>query len=129
MLRAFRQHQREAASLHRGDHVTADQLIPARMLSQCLVEPLELDSGVCRCEVRRPEARRANQNVVNKRPRGRLLPGVVTVAHRTALHEDDRLMAVLARGRGGEAGNVARLGATGDQFKAARRQMMAMWWM
>src|ERR1017187_8808621 len=96
------------------------------MLCQSLIEPLELDSRVCRCKVRRTEARRANQDVVSKRSQGRLLPSIVAVAHRAALHENNWLMAVLPRGRSGEAGHVARCGAAGDQFKAARRQMMAL---
>ena len=125
MLRALRQHQRKTTSLCRRDYVPADQPVAVRVLGQSLVQPLELDSRVCCWEVRRAEARGANQHMVSERPRGRLLPGVVTVAHRAALHEDDRLMAVFARGRGGEAGNIARFGAAGDQFKAARREMVA----
>ena len=125
MFGALRQHQWKTTRLRCRDHVPADQLIAGRILGQGLVEPLELDSRIGGCEVRRAEARRANQDVVSERPRGCLLPGVVTVAHRAALHENDRLMAVLARGRGGEAGDVARLGAAGDQFKAARREMVA----
>ena len=97
MLRAFCQHQWKATGLCCGDHVPADQLIAARILGQSIVEPLELGSRICRWEVQRTEARRANQDVMSKRPQSRLLPGVVTVSHRAALHEYNRLMAILAR--------------------------------
>src|ERR1039457_6011405 len=96
------------------------------MLCQRLIEPLELDSRVCRCKVRRTEARRANQDVVSKRSQGRLLPSIVAVAHRAALHENNWLMAVLPRGRSGEAGHVARFGAAGGQVKASRREKMGL---
>ena len=126
MFRALRQHQWKTTRLHRGDYVPADQLVAARILGQRLVEPLELDSRIGCCEVRRAKARRANQDVMSERPKRRLLPGVDAVAHRAALHENDRVMAVLARDRGGEAGDVACLGTAGDQFKAARREMVAL---
>src|ERR1035438_5110149 len=126
MLRALRQHQWKTAGLGCRDDILADQMIARGILGQSLVEPLELGSRICRWEVRRAEACGANQDVVSERPCGCLLTGVVAVAHRAALHENDRLMAVFTRGRGGETGNVVRLGAAGDQFKAAGREMVAL---
>jgi hypothetical protein len=100
VLRALRQHQREATGLGCGDHVVTDQLIAAWALSQRLIESLELGSRIGGWEIRRAEARRANQHMVSEWPSGRLFAGVVTEAHGAALHENDGLMAVFARGRG-----------------------------
>lgn len=119
------QHQRKTTGLGCGDHVVTDQLIAAWALGQSLVEPLELGSRIGGWKIRRTEACWTHQHVVNEWPRGRLLAGVVTEAHGAALHENNRLMAVFARGRGRETGNVARLGPAGDQFKAAGGEMVA----
>src|ERR1019366_4663601 len=106
--------------------VPTDHLVAAGMLGQSFVEPLKLGSRVCCWDVRRAEACGPNQHMVSERPKSRLLPGVVTVAYRAALHENDRLMAVFARCRGREASDVACFGAACDQFKTTGRQMVAL---
>ena len=46
--------------------------------------------------------------------------------HRTALHEDDRMMAVLARDRCRQSRDESRFGPPDDLFEAVRRQMVAL---
>ena len=69
----------------------------------------------------RPKASRAHDHLVRERPRGRLLSGVDAIPHRAALHEDDRMMAVLARDGGRQAGDEPRLGSAGHLFEAVGR--------
>ena len=46
--------------------------------------------------------------------------------HRPALHEDDRMMAVLASDRGGQSQDESRLGPADDLLEAAGREMVAL---
>ena len=70
------------------------------------------------------ERRWADQHAVRKGSLGRLLLGVNAVSNRSAVHEDDRVMAVLARQGGGQPRDVSRLGAPGNLLKAGRREMV-----
>ncbi|MFZ0502049.1 MAG: hypothetical protein WAM52_23210 [Steroidobacteraceae bacterium] len=49
---------------------------------------------------------------------------VDAISNRAALHEDDRVMAILARYGGRETHREPRLGPTSDQLEAARRQVV-----
>jgi hypothetical protein len=80
---------------------------------------------VFRLRVGKTERRMANADVVIERPPRGLGAGVDTFAHRTALHEYDRVVTVFTGHRRRKAKHVAGLGAPGDQLKAHRRQMMA----
>jgi hypothetical protein len=64
--------------------------------SQLLVERLKFDALVRSRTSVRLERRRLNQHQVLERARGRLCAGVYLMSNRTALHEDDRMVAVLA---------------------------------
>src|SRR5438034_1018198 len=46
------------------------------------------------------------------------------VTHRPALHKDNRMMSVFASDRRRKPCDIARFGASRDQFKTCRRQMM-----
>src|SRR5882672_6958000 len=70
------------------------------------------------------ESCRADDHMMSKWTRRCLLPSVDTMPDRPALHEDDGMMAVLARDGGGEAGNELGLGPARNQFKAASRHVM-----
>jgi hypothetical protein len=55
---------------------------------------------------------------------GGLLACVDAIAHGAARHEDDRLTAILACHRGGEAENIAGLGLACDLFEGDGREMV-----
>ena len=126
MLRPFRQHQRKTARLHRSDHVCADHLIPARSLGQCFVNTLKFSPRIRCRDVRGTEACWTHEHVVREGPETRLPSGIHTVAHRSALHEHNRMMAVLASDGSGEPCDIARFGPAGDEFKTSGWQMMAL---
>ena len=57
---------------------------------------------------------------------GGLRSGIDAVAYRAALHEDDGMVAILARDRRRQTQNVPGLGATGRELEADGRQVMAL---
>ena len=59
-----------------------------------------------------------------ERPFGGLPAGIDTEPHRSALHEDDGMMPVLAGYRGGQAEDIPRLAATRHRLEAYRRQVV-----
>ena len=71
------------------------------------------------------KARLAKADLVTERSRGCLGLGVDAVAHRPTLHEDDRMVPVLAGDRGRQAENVAGLGSARDKLEADGREMVA----
>ena len=60
-----------------------------------------------------------------ERPSRRLPSRIDAMPHRTALHEDDRVVSVLPRHRGRQPGHEPRLRPSGDQLEAVRGQMVA----
>jgi hypothetical protein len=62
---------------------------------------------------------------MGKRSRSRLELGAHPMTDRTALHEDDRVVAVLPSDGGGKTEHVLRAGASRDLFKAVSRQVVA----
>src|SRR5262245_53317174 len=60
-----------------------------------------------------------------KGPQRRLTFRVDTMPDRTALHEDNRLVAVLPRDGRRQAEDESRLGAPGDLLEAMRREVVA----
>jgi hypothetical protein len=73
----------------------------------------------------RAKIRRTNEDVVRKRSRGGLALRVNAMTDRAALHENDRVMPVLASNRRGQTGYELRFGSAGDQLKAAGAKMVA----
>ena len=76
--------------------------------------------GRCDCA----KTRRTDENVVRERSRGGLALRVNAMTNRAALHEDDRVMSILASNRRGQTGHELRFGSAGDQLKASG----ARWW-
>jgi hypothetical protein len=68
----------------------------------------------------------SESNTVLDAALGSLGSGIDAVAHRTALHEDDGMVAILARDRCRQTKNMPGLGATGGKFEADGRQVMAL---
>src|SRR5439155_24785660 len=75
--------------------------------------------------VRRAEPRGSDEDMVREGSLSRLAPWVDLMADRTALHEDNRVMTVLASHGGGQAHHEFRPGPPRHQFKAAGGKMMA----
>ena len=66
-----------------------------------------------------------NQDRMPEWPRGSLHLCIDAMAHRSTLHENDRLMAVLACDGSGQPGDELRPGVPDDLLKTVRRQMVA----
>ena len=93
--------------------------------NQFVIKLMKLDSRIDMGVSRRPECGRANKNrMVEWMSRGLLL-GVDKMTDGPALHEDNRVMAILARHSCGQSGNKFRLCPARHLFKAIRRQMVA----
>ena len=73
-----------------------------------------------------PETGLANPDLVTEGARGSLGLGIDTIAHWAALHEDDRMVAILARDGGGEPQHISCLRATRDELETDGRKMVAL---
>ena len=125
VLVAFGQDQRRTTVTHGSN--TSSQIAPISglVLDQKLVERLELDPfiGIRRsCSDR---TRSDEEDRVVERSGRRLRPGVDPMPNGTALHEDDRMVTVLARHRRGQAQDESRLRLSDHLFEAAGRQVVA----
>ena len=67
-----------------------------------------------------------NDDGVSERPQGGLRLRINAMPYRPALHEDDRLMTVLARDGRRQSEHESSLRAAGDLFEAVGRQMVAL---
>jgi hypothetical protein len=108
---------RRAAVFERRQDVVKDQIISCGVLSELCVQLLD-----CRLLIRLTSRKLKfsapeNDFVVGRSSR-RLLPGIDAMTDRTALHEDDRVVAVLPRHRGRQPEHVSGLGRSCDGFKA-----------
>src|SRR6185503_4763302 len=96
------------------------------MARQGRIEVLEFLAHVRVWRIGAAKAGRAQDDVVDKRSRLGLSPGVNPVANRAALHEHDGMMPVLARDRRGQSRDKSRLCPTGHEFKTVRRDVMTL---
>jgi hypothetical protein len=78
---------------------------------------MELDARVGLGRLVIPEAGRTNKHLMGEGSRGSLCPGIDPMAHRAALHENDRVMSVLAGDGGGQTCDKPRPGSPGDLLK------------
>ena len=109
------------------DSMTSSQMRRLRsvVVDQLLVERLELRAFVGVGASGRLERRWLHEDVVLERTCRRLRSRVHSMPHRTALHEDDRMVAVLARDSRGQPQDESRLGLTRHLLEAVGRQVMA----
>src|SRR5580658_11204403 len=85
-------------SLSNGlDHLAANELIPILVTDQFAIEFLKLHSHVRIALAQRPKVGRAYNHEVFKGARRRLLLGIDAVTNGSALHEDDRVVAIFTR--------------------------------
>ena len=111
------QHHRGSPVTDSGNDVLADQAVSALIRDQRVIKVMEMHSGIGIRAVGLPKRCRTNQHIVNKRTFCRLLFGVDPVSYRPALHQDDRVVAVLPGYSGREAGDVFGLGLPGNLLK------------
>ena len=126
MLVAFREHQRRAAVATASMTSSTDAPIPRLVVDQLLIERLKLDALVRIGRPVRLERRRLNEDEVLERARRRLCASVHAMPNRAALHEDDRMMAVLAGDGRRQSNDESGLRLPGHLLEAVRRQMMAL---
>ncbi len=125
VLVAFGQHQGRTALPNGLNHFIADRPIALLVGNEIGVQVLKLDSHIWIGRCQRTKGRGANQHGVLKRMGCRLRLRVNLVAHGPALHEDDRMMAVLACNSGREAQYKSCLGPAYNLLEALRRKMVA----
>ena len=85
------------------NNFVTDRSIPRVVINQALIERLKFDPLVHSCIARCLKRRRTDDHRVLERPRGGLRLRVDAMTHRTALHEDNRVMAILPRDGRGQA--------------------------
>ena len=124
MIVSFGQNERRSVVTHSLKDLVTDGAIPRLVVHQLLVERLEFGSFVYARISGRLECRRTNNNRVIERLRRRLRSGVDAMPDRTALHEDDWMMAILPRNRRRQAEDKTSLRSADDLFEAARRQVV-----
>ncbi len=105
--------------------IGVDEGVAGFVVNEGVAEALELDAGVVGGVVQRAERGGADDDVVGEGAGVGLLPGFNAVTDGSALHEDDGVVAVLAGDGGGQAGDVSRLGAAGDEFETAGGEVVA----
>ena len=74
---------------------------------------------------REPELRAPENDLMIEGPSGGLLFGIDAMTDRAALHEDNRVMAILPRHRRGQTKDILGLGPPRDGFEAHGGQVMA----
>ncbi|MBI1874249.1 MAG: hypothetical protein HYS05_10250 [Acidobacteria bacterium] len=126
MLVPFGEHERRATVPYGLNDLGADDSIPGLVVHQELVERLELDSFVRTCAAASLKRSWTDDNGVLERSCGRLRLSVDAMPHRTALHEDDRMMAILPGDRRGQTQDVSSLRPTDRLFKVVKEDAVAV---
>ncbi len=126
MLVPFGEDERRPAGADRVDDVGADATVAFVVFDQSLIQRLELQTPVGLWDSKGHEGRRLHEHDVLERAGGGLCPWVDTMPNRSALHEDDRVVTVLARHGRGQTEDEPGLRLAGDALEALRRQMVAL---
>ena len=125
VILALGEKDRRASRLQRRQHVVEDQGIALLVRGQRGIDLLDRRALLVRVR-RQPEPRRAQDRAVPER----MPPGLRLRAHpepdRAALHEHDRMMAVLARDGRRQTEHEFRLRAARDRLEAHRREVVAL---
>ena len=100
VLVSLREHKRGAAVAHGINDVIADATGADIVVDQLPVKGLELDAPVCVGRSSRLKRRRVDDDEMLEGAGRRVRLRVHSVADGSALHEDDRVVAVLPRNRG-----------------------------
>src|SRR5262245_17330825 len=106
MLGSFRENQRETPFAQHGQNIVADELVAAGIFEDGLVKAKKLGPDIFKSRFSRTKSSRADKDVMREGTRSSLLPGVDAMTDRPALHENNRMMPVLASHRGRKADDV-----------------------
>ena len=107
-----------------GQDVIEDEIIACLILCEPGIE--FLDGGLfVRIAQIKPELRMPKDDLVVKGAGSRLRPRIDAMTHRAALHENDRVVTVLARHRRRQTKHVTGFRLPSDRFEAHRGDMMA----
>ena len=96
MILAFRDDHRRTSSFKRGQDVIEDEIIPSLILSEPRVKFLDRGFVIRTASVSLKLGAPENHLVV-ERPGSSLRPRIDAMTHRAALHENDRVVAILSR--------------------------------
>jgi hypothetical protein len=108
------------------DDVLADASRTRLVVDQLLVEDLKLDTFVGIRIPPRLEGCRLNQHEVLERPRRRLCAGTYLMPNWAALHEDNRMVTVLACDGGRQADDEWGFSLPCNLLETVRRQVVAL---
>src|SRR5437016_2770129 len=97
MLVALGQHERRSTVTHCLNDFVTDRAIPRLVVDKLLIQGVELERLVGVGASSWLEGRRMNNNRVLERPRRSLRLRVDPMPDCAALHEDDRMVTILAR--------------------------------
>ena len=99
MVGALGDDDRRASALEGSHHVVEDHVVAGFVLGQKGVEPLK-GRALIRNIPSGAEGGMPKHDMVGEGPNRRLPPGIDPMPHRSALHEDNGVMTILARHRG-----------------------------
>src|SRR5262245_39865121 len=108
------------------ENVLTDSPSARLVVDQPLTERLKFDALVRIRLPRRLEGCRLNQDEVFERPRSGLCARIYLMSNRATLHEDDRMVTVLACDGRRQADDESCFGLACDLFETVRRQMVAL---
>ncbi len=126
MIVPLRQHERRAPALHRLDDVLANVTIALLIADQLLVQGQEFNALVRGGFPDWLKCSRLHDDEVRERPACRLHFRVHAMANRSALHEDDRMVAILAGNGRRQSQDIPCLGLTHHLLEARRREVMTL---
>src|SRR6266571_2094865 len=125
MFSSFGEDQGHAALLDRADNVGANHAISCIVIAQSLIQLMKFRTRVREGCLGRVKTGWANQDMMRERPSRHLALGVNPIANGTTLHENDRVMSVLASDGGGQAGHEFGFGSSRHQLKTVGGKMVA----
>jgi hypothetical protein len=136
MIIALRQYQGRSSTAKRVDDILADSTSSRRVINQLLIQSLKFDALVRIRTPGRLEGGRLNEHQMLEWARRGLCASIDLMSNRTALHEDDRMVIILAYDGGRQAKDESGLGVPCNLFETVRRQMVAFvrrscqmrWW-
>jgi len=122
MFAALGQHHRRTPLRHRPNHIFQNQAIPTRVHAEFIAHRMEGQRPVLLHQTDRSvKTRGPHLHNMRKGLDARQLAAVNPVPHRSALHENDGLVAVLADGCRGEADHVTRFRLADHTLECGRR--------
>ncbi|OQX08599.1 MAG: hypothetical protein BWK76_23380 [Desulfobulbaceae bacterium A2] len=118
MFLTFGQNQRRSPFSHSLQDILLDKPITRAIGKQLVIKVMELNPGIRIGRFDRVEAGGTNNNGMSKGPFPRQGSRIDPMAHGAALHENDRMLAVLACDGGRQARDEFRFRPTGNLCEA-----------